>query len=290
MAYLMHIGFDISAKFWKNIFYFEYKGIRYKLIQINNKKYCDVLLTVTPDINDQKTIDNAYKVASEYVSALSWELNTFAKVQYLGGWGCNSPFNLKSAKCSTFGFHEIPFRGYIGKCDITRLPEVENEQQRNALILFREAKSANNDYLAFMFYWQILEIKCKDPIGWIDKVHRKYKNKRYIYNENIQRLPLKGKTLGYYLKDSRDAIAHLFSRYKGKRIIEVDTPDDNTIISNSRIVIENFTMFYIENELNLKKRVYLVRKNGKGFPVYVNEDYIKDHYCKLAYEKPRTVS
>ena len=56
MAYLMHIGFDIIAKFWKNIFYFEYKGIRYKLIQINNKKYCDVLLTVTPDINDQKQL------------------------------------------------------------------------------------------------------------------------------------------------------------------------------------------------------------------------------------------
>lgn len=255
----MHIGFDISAKFWKNIFYFEYKGIRYKLIQINNKKYCDVLLTIIPGIDDQKAIDNAYKAASEYVSALSWELNTFAKVKYLGGWGRNSPFNLRSAKCSTFGFHEIPFRGYIGKCDITRLPEVENDQQRDALILFREAKSANNDYLAFMFYWQILEIKYKDPIGWIDKAHRKYKSKVYISKEETQRLPLKGKNLGFFLKDSRDAIAHLFSRDKDKGIIEVDTPDDNTIIYHSRNIIEKFARFYIEKELNLNKRVYLVR-------------------------------
>ena len=139
MAYLMHIGFDISTKFWNNIFNFEYKSIRYKLIQINNKKYHDVLLTITPDENDQKAIDNVYKIASEYVCALSCEQDAFAKVKYLDGRGRNSPFNLRRAKCSIFGFHEIPFRRYIGKYDITRLPEVENEQQRGALILFREA-------------------------------------------------------------------------------------------------------------------------------------------------------
>jgi len=47
MAYLMHIGFDNSARLWKNVIYFEYKGVRYKLIQNNNRMYCDVLLTVT---------------------------------------------------------------------------------------------------------------------------------------------------------------------------------------------------------------------------------------------------
>ena len=149
--------------------------------------------------------------------------------------------------------------------------------------MFREARSANNDYLAFIFFTNI-RIKYKDPIGWIDKVHRKYRNKIYIPNEEIQRLPLREKTLGWYLKDSRNAIAHLFSRNKGDRIIKVDTPDDNKIIYCSRNIIEKFARFYIENELNLNKRVYLVRKNGKGFPVYVNEEYMNNHYCKLAYK------
>lgn len=67
MAYLIHIGFDISAKFWKNIFYFEYKGLRYKLVQINNEKYCDVLLAIIPNGQGQKAKDNAYKIASEYI-------------------------------------------------------------------------------------------------------------------------------------------------------------------------------------------------------------------------------
>ena len=46
MAYLMHIGFDNSARFWKNVFYFEYKGVRFKLIQNNNREWCNVLLTI----------------------------------------------------------------------------------------------------------------------------------------------------------------------------------------------------------------------------------------------------
>jgi len=33
MTYLMHIGFDNNQFFWKNIFYFEYKGIKFKFIQ-----------------------------------------------------------------------------------------------------------------------------------------------------------------------------------------------------------------------------------------------------------------
>jgi hypothetical protein len=32
--------------------------------------------------------------------------------------------------------------------------------------------------------------------------------------------------------------------------------------------------------------LYLVRKGGKGFPIYVNMDFTRQHYCKEAYKKP----
>jgi hypothetical protein len=287
MAYLIHIGFDNSAKLWKNVFYFEYKGIRYKLIQNNSNKYCDVLLTVIPDENNIKLINNAYLIASEFISALSWELNSTAKVKYLGGIGRPINLNLRRAKCSSFSFHEIAFYGESVNNDISSIPEIENNEQRDALVLFREAKSTNNDYLSFLFFWQILEINRNDPISWINKIYRKNRNKLRISIDSIKALPLNDRKLGnYFYDDFRNAISHLFKRPKGKRKIKIDTPNDNNLISRGRWIIEEFTRFYIENELKLQKKLYLVRKGGKGFPIYLNKEYIGSHYCKVAYEKP----
>lgn len=70
MAYLMHIGFDNNSRLWKDVYYFEYKGVRYKLIQ-NKIKWCDVLLTIIPNHNDKRAIDYAYTNASEFLSALT---------------------------------------------------------------------------------------------------------------------------------------------------------------------------------------------------------------------------
>jgi len=287
MAYLMHIGFDNSAKLWKNVFYFEYKGIRYKLIQNNSNKYCDVLLTVISDENSTELISNAYLIASEFISALSWQLNSFAKVKYLGGWGRSKNFILKSAKCCSFSFHEIAFCGEIKNSDILSIPEIENDEQRKALIVFREANSANNDYLSFLFFWQILEINHGDPINWINKVYRKNRNKLWISKDDINEISLKGRKLGNYLYDDfRNAIAHLFKRKYGEKRVEIDTLDDNILIYRGRNIIKAFARFYIENELKLKKKLYLVRKGGKGFPIYVNMEFTRQHYCKEAYKKP----
>ena len=283
----MHIGFDNSAKLWKNVFYFEYKGIRYKLIQNNSNKYCDVLLTVIPDENSTKLINNAYSIASEFISALSWELNSTAKVKYLGGIGRPINLNLRRAKCCSFGSHEIAFCGESVNNDISTIPEIENNEQRDALVLFREAKSTNNDYLSFLFFWQILEINRNDPISWINKIYRKDRNKLRISIDNIKALPLNDIKLGnYFYDDFRNAISHIFKRPKGKRKIKIDTPNDNNLMSRGRWIIEEFTRFYIENELKLQKKLYLVRKGGKGFPIYLDKEYIGSHYCKVAYEKP----
>jgi len=92
MAYLMHIGFDNSSRIWKDVYYFEYKSIRYKLIQNNIRKWCDVLLTIIPNDKDTKAMDYAYMNASEFLSALSWENNSQVKVRNLGGAGIPDNF------------------------------------------------------------------------------------------------------------------------------------------------------------------------------------------------------
>ena len=256
MAYLMHIGFDNSARLWKNVLYFEYKGVRYKLIQNNNRMYCDVLLTVIPDERKTELIDNAYIVASEFISAM-------------------------------FDYHKIAFCGGSKNNEISVIPEIENNEQREALILFREAKSTNNNYLSFLFFWQILEIGNNQPIGWINKVYRKNRNKLGISKDDIKDLSLKGKKLGdYFYDDFRNAISHIFKRPKGKKRMKIDSPDDNILIDRGRNVIKEFARFYIENELKLKKELYLARKGGRGFPIYVNKEFTRQHYCKEAYKKP----
>ncbi|GAI13342.1 unnamed protein product, partial [marine sediment metagenome] len=152
MAYLMHIGFDNSRRLWKDVYYFEYRGIRYKLIQNNIKKWCDVLLTILPDSNDRKAQDDLYINASEFLSALSWENNSLVKVHNLGGAGIPDNFKLRNAKCRCYSFPRVPFSGHIVGYDISCIPEIETEEQRDALVLFREASSSNNDYLAFLFF------------------------------------------------------------------------------------------------------------------------------------------
>jgi len=287
MAYLMHIGFDNSTRLWKNVFYFEYKGIRFKLIQNNSKTYCNVLLTIIPGEYKFELVNNAYRVASEFTSALCWQLRSLGKVSSLGGWGRTEKFTLKRARCMTFGFHEIAFCGEIMNGEISPIPEIENDEQREALILFREANSVNNDYLSFLFFWQILEINYGDPIGWINKVYRKNRNKLWITKDDINEISLKGRKLGnYFYDDFRNAIVHLFKRQKGEKRVKIDTSDDNILIYRGRKIIKEFARFYIENELKLKKELYLVRKGGKGFPIYMNKEFTRQHYCKEAYKKP----
>lgn len=288
MAYLMHIGFDNSSRLWKNVYYFEYKGVRYKLIQNKIRKWCDVLLTIIPNYRDNKAIDNAYITASEFLSALSWENHSEVMVSHLGGFGIPQDFKLRSAKCRVFYFPQVPFGGYSVGYDINCIPEIETEAQRDALILFREALSSNNYYLAFLFFWQVIEIGNNDAIGWINKAYRRNRNKIWLSKDDFSRLPLKGKSLGNYLYDDcRNAISHIHNRKAGKTKVKLDTPEDNFRISLSTRVIEKFARFYIEDRLKLKKRMYLVRKEGKGFPIYVNENYMKKHpSCKFAYKRP----
>lgn len=285
MDFLMHIGFDNSSRLWKKVFYFEYKGIRFKLIQNNPRKWCDVLLTIIPSHNNEESKNEAYFKASEFLSALSWANNSLVKVQELGGRGFPDDSPLEKAKCYVFGFPKAPFSGLAIGYTINRIPEIETEEQRDALTLFREARSSNNYYLSFLFYWQILEIGGNEPIGWINKAYRKNRNKFYPM-EDVLRL-LNGKSLGnYFHDDCRNSIAHIFTRFKGRKKLKIDSPADNMRIRISNRAIEQFANFYICDKLKLRKSMYLVKIRGQSFPLYINEQSLGNYSCKIAYERP----
>jgi len=282
MPYLMHIAFDNINRLDRNVYYFKYKGIRFKLIQ-NSQKYQDVLLTILPEPSDQE--EKIYKIASEYLSGLSWQNRAMVIIRYSGGAG-RTGITLRKAKCTMFDFREIPRGYYSGRgYSILVIPKIENDRQRKGLALFRQAFSNLNPYFSLLFYWHVLQVGGRKPpevCKWID---RSIKRKEvHVQKEDLTRLHLGKRTLGKYLHDDcRNAIAHI-ERYPGKKELEIDDLKDLERIHISTRIIEEFARFYIENELGLNKKLYLVRRKGRGFPVYVTEDELWRKAYKTAYE------
>jgi hypothetical protein len=285
MKMLTTIGFDNSARLCRDTYYFEYKGIRFKLIQKNMRKWCDALLTIIPA--DEKSKNQAYLAASEFLTALSWQNNSRIKLGLLGGISVPDNFQLRKAKSGFFSFPKIPYHIFMKGFDICIIPEIETEEQKAALILFREALSSNNEYLSFLFYWQILETGDNGPIEWVNNVVRKKKNynRLLVSKDEIKYLPLNGKSLGNYLyEDCRNAIAHI-KRDPGKVKLKLDSLDDIKRITISTNIVMKFARFYIEDKLKLQKKLYLVRKKGDGFPVFVDEKIYKNNRYSLAYKR-----
>lgn len=283
----MHIGFDNSSRLCRDVYYFEYKGIRFKLIQNNIRKWCDVLLTIICGRDNEGAKNEAYTAASEFLSALSWENNSQVTVHNPGGVGVREDYRLRQAKCSIFDLPRIPCCGALTVgYDICSIPEIETEAQRDALIMFREASSSNNYYLAFLFFWQILDIGSGDAIGWINKTYHSRHNKLRLSKDVSKILPLNGKKLGnYFYDDCRNAIAHIFKRRPGKVRLKLDTPANNARIIESTRVIKEFARFYIIDNLKLKRQMYLVRRYGRGFPVFVSEKELERIPWPIAYKK-----
>lgn len=283
MKFLMHIGFDISSRFDRNVYYFQYKKIRFKLIQ-NKRKWKNVLLTLLDHPVDENYKQQVYSVASEYISALSWQNRTRATVQPLGGNSEPDDVTLKNTRCRAFHFPKIPYYGQMTGAYINRIPEIETEHQKNALIFFREADSSNSNYLAFLFFWQVMTIEGNNPITWVNNTFANQKNRLMFFDDEIARLELGNRDIGDYLnEDCRNCIAHLIRR-PGRRQIALDYFDDMMRIGISTNIVKEFARFYIQHELNLQNELYLVRKNGRRFPTYVKEASLyKYHYTHFAY-------
>ena len=157
MSYLMQIEFDNTNFFWKNIFYFEYKDKKFKFIQNKRNKWSNVLITIIKGQRQNNSVEEnrTYNIASEYLSALTWEHNSIMKVWHSDNYSMGIPedIRLSNAKVRRVFFRfqkSLYYYGYTYGSDFQIIPKVENEKQRNALILYREARSTNNDYLSFL--------------------------------------------------------------------------------------------------------------------------------------------
>ena len=283
MPYLMHICFDNSLRLRRKNYLFEYRGIRFKLIQDNPRKWADHLLTVLPD-NKLASRERAFAAASEFLSALSWENGARIMVWGCGGRGWRKEWRLSKARPVAFTFPKIPYGGVVSGFDIATIPKVESEEQRIALTLFREAGASNSDYLSFLFYWQILETRGEEPQGFVTKTYRKRPQGFRLNQSEVNKLPLKGRSLGEYLGDDcRHAIAHI-RRKPGRKKLELDRIEERTRITISVRVVRAFAEYYISHVLNLQERLYLVRKTKRGFPIYVDRDYTWNQPTVRAYQ------
>lgn len=208
MPYLMHIAFDNPFRLLRNVYYFEYKGVRFKLVQNNPRKWADVVLTIVNSY-DSPAAQHAFSTAGEFASALGWVNKVGIPVRHIGGPGVRAIFRLRQARCNTFVFPEIAFRGMHVGYSMSRIAKITDDHQRIGLTLFREAHSANKVLLSLLLYWQILEIR-DDAVGWTNKVMRTQPRALHRVREYLQQLPLKGRRLGEYLQeDCRHAIAHI---------------------------------------------------------------------------------
>ena len=294
----MQIGFDNTIFFWKNIFYFEYKDKKFKFIQNKKNKWSNILITIIKGQMQNNSVEEnrTYDIASEYLSALAWEHNSIMKVWRSDNYGMGIPedIRLSNKKVRRVFFRSVKslyYHGYGYDSDFQRIPKIENEEQRNALILYREARSTNNDYLSFLFFWQVLEIGYKGgPANWINKTWRNNQSKiKDSIKYDLEKISMGSKKIGEYLyQDCRTAISHLYTlKREGVKNIKIDSLDDNIRFMRGRRIIQEFAQIFIKNELNLQKRLFLVRKSKNGFPVYLDEKYynkrVNNNFYREAY-------
>ena len=277
MPFLMHIAFDNPFRLKGNVHYFEYGGVRFKLIQNNPRKWADVLLTIVDDAYGASA-QSAYSAAGEFASALSWDFGVGATIhETYGGPGVRPAVRLRQARCVSFVFPGIPFRGMHVGHTISRIARITDEQQKIGLTLFREALTSNRVMLSLLLNWQVMEIRHGDPVGWVNKTIRR--NPQILSygpaSRALTELPLGGKSLGQYLlNDCRHAIAHI-RRKPGKRALRLDDEEENRRLWLSAQVTKELARHYIRSELGVVEQLHLVRPRRGGFPRYLDLATIK---------------
>jgi methylamine utilization protein MauJ len=281
MAYLMDIALDNSRRLNRKSYLFEYKGIRFKLVQDNPRKWSDHLLTIVSH-DDQALQSAVFETAAEFASCLNWGNGPCVGIHAAGLRSWPSGASLAIAKPSDRTFPRIANKGLVYGYNLVQIPLVRTQAQRLALALFREANSSNNDYLSFLFYWQILEVDGGDPVGFVNKTIVRHSSRLGFSRDELARLPLAGRKLGnYLLDDCRHAIAHI-RRWLGKKTIDVDQWEDRVRIELSTRVLREFARFYISDVLDLSEKLYLVRKTPRSFSVFA-DPHAENVGFKIAY-------
>jgi hypothetical protein len=288
MSYLMEIAFDNSRRLARKRYVFEYRGVQFKLVQDNPRKWADHLLTIIPEY-DKSNRERVFSIASEFLSALGWQNRASAAIWIAGGRSLPAGRSVKQVEPCSFTFPRIPFGGNIVGYDITPLPHIETEEQRVALGLYREANASNNDFLSFLFFWQILETGGGDPVGFINRARSKDRDRLGLISRDIAHLPLDGKSLGkYLLDDCRHAIAHI-RRKPGKEHLDVDKASERFRLKLSSGVVKAFAEHYIRERLSLRNSLFLGIKKRGDIPVYIDLSALRSGQY-IPYPRPTTKS
>ena len=283
IAFLQHIGFDSSVRLPGNVYYFEYQGVQFKLVQNNPRKFSNHLLTIVSD-HDTASRSAAFRAAAGFLSAWAFDAHARVMVWDSGGSGRAAGSPLRSARPNHFRPPEIGGHGFVTiSGDLVAIPLVETEQQRIALALFREAKASNNAYLSFLFFWQVLEVTGKKPGRVANRLVNAAPGKHPRLDRLfIDKLPLASRSLGAYLEDDcRHAIAHI-KRFAGRKTTDLDSLEERTRMTFSSRAVEALAETFIRDELGLTKSAILVRPRGRGFPRFVPADD-KSYALVLAY-------
>jgi hypothetical protein len=144
-------------------------------------------------------------------------------------------YPIRRAKPFIRTFPEIPYGGPVLGYDLEHIPEVSTPQQKGALAIYREANASNNSYLAFLFFWQVLEIGGGKASVFVDQaLAGQHGRLQFNVRELLERLPsTPGQSTGEYLFDNcRSEIAHL-KRFPWKRALNLDELEDRTRIATS---------------------------------------------------------
>lgn len=267
-SYLLHLSLTNHARLARSTYLMEYRGIQFKLIQEPGWKWADHLLTIVPDSSPQVQ-QQAFEIGQSLVNLLSWELRSPMQLSHAGGRSCPAGMRLSQVRPSIRAFPEIPFCGNFVNNSPSIIPAVDTEQQRLALGLFREARASNNDYLAFLFYWHVIETGKENGERVVDRILAA--NRLRSAPADIARLSLGKRSLGEHLReDVRNAIAHI-NRYSGRKALELSNLSERNEMSAAARVAREIAQVYMETELGIgKRKLYLMRKGRGGFPMYVD--------------------
>jgi hypothetical protein len=289
MAVVMHIGFDNPRRLKRNVYYFAYKGVRFKLLQ-GHALNRDVLMTEVP-ADDAVAVQSAFSAAGEFLSALSWANGSRIAFDYVGNLG-GEHLTLRRANTRWTGPARVPFQGYATGFDIEPIPAIKTAEQGLALAMLREGFAANNTLLSFLLYWQVMEINSSSnaAANWVTKTWIRPRSDFIVPRDDIKHLPLNGRKLGdYLLNDCRDAIAHI-RRTEGRRPLRFDNLEEVARMEYSARVASRFAHEYVVQKLRLTEDLWLVRRYGRGFPEYVEEQVLRsDSQFQPAYDRSRHI-
>lgn len=265
---VVHVSFSNSNRLDRGSYFFKYKGRTYKLVQNRSARYADTLMTHT-EPTDEAVLE-AYGDAAELLSALAWETDANIAFEIGRQWMFPARATLKDAKPNIHSFRTVMRSGRIGD-GITHLPHIETEDQRKALALYREAGASNNEYLKFLFYWQVLSVRGSD-IANADAIHARSASTQL--HKEVLALPLSSRGVGHYFNDHcRNAIGHV-RRDPGRPEIDLDSPEDRLRIREAAYVVRLFAQEFIRDDLQLTRRISLYKvKPGEPFEYIFNEPW-----------------